>query len=205
MFSVKRLLVASLFSACVFTAQAQNPAPASPAQAQSASPAAAPPVAAALSLPSSSISASSAAEIQRITEEMTVLNARLSQLELKTKIAAKQKELSTLDTGSYSSPLGSAAGSPSVVSVAGLKGQLEAVLVFPGNQVQRVKTGDVIGDRRVAAVALNEVVLTDLKGKNIQRLAFGSSAVTKESSAMAGTNTLPGQLGQFPPVPPMQR
>lgn len=203
MFNAKSLFLTSLVAASTFTVQAQSQVPAAPAQAHPAVPVA-PPQAATLSLPSSSISASSAAEIQRITEDMTVLNARLSQLELKAKIAAKQKELSTLDQSSYSSPLGSSAGSPSVVSVAGIKGQLEAVLVFPGNQAQRVKTGDVIGDRRVASVALNEVVLTDLKGKNIQRLAFGSSAVAKDTGAMPG-NYAPGQPGQFPPIPSIQR
>jgi type IV pilus biogenesis protein PilP len=203
MFNVKRLVVATFATACAFFAQAQPQVPASTAQTPLAA-ATAPPQAATLALPSSSISASSAAEIQKITEEMTVLNARLSQLELKAKIAAKQKELTILDPSSYSSPLGSSVGSPSVVSVAGLKGQLEAVLVFPGNQAQRVKTGDVIGDRKVASVALNEVVLTDLKGKNIQRLAFGSTAVTKDTGAMAGNN-VPGQPGLYPPIPSIQR
>jgi type IV pilus biogenesis protein PilP len=133
-----------------------------------------------IAMPSSSMSAVSAAEIQKINENMTVLQAQLSELELKAKIAAKQREISTQAGGDALSVFGSKNGNPSVVSVAGLRGNLEAILVFPGGATQRVKVGDAIDDRRVAKVAVNEVVLTDLKGKNVQRLAFGATATTRE-------------------------
>lgn len=163
--------------------------------------AAAPP--AAVAMPATSLTSATAAEIQAISEHNTILAARLGQLELKAKIAAKQKELSTLDGGSYS-PLGSSAGMPSVVSVAGLKGNLEAVLAFPGNVLQRVKAGDVIGDRKIASISLNEVVLADLKGKGQQRLAFGTTAVMRDVSQASSSN--PGiPMGQFPPLPAPQR
>lgn len=138
-------------------------------------------------LPISSISAASAAEIQKINENMTVLAARLAQLELQSKIAVKQKEITGLGVVTNFSPLGSATGAPSVVSVAGLKGHLEALLVFPGGVVQRVKAGDVIGDRKVSKVSVNEVVLTDLKGNNLQRLAFGTAAVTREANTSSSS------------------
>lgn len=153
------------------------------------------------------MSAATAAEIQKINEQMTLLQAKLNELDLRAKIAAKQKEISISggESGSQSS-FDRKNGVPSVVSVAGLKGNLEALLVFPGGVTQRVKSGDVIDDRRVAKVAINEVVLTDLKGHNIQRLAFGSSPMTRESTplqpvagAPAPTLPLPAAMPQSMP------
>jgi type IV pilus biogenesis protein PilP len=141
----------------------------------------APAAVAAVPLPGSHMSASTAAEIERINEQMALLQAQLNQLELRAKIASKQKEINGV-AAPYSMPsaFGGKNGSPSVLSVAGLKGRLEAVLVFPGGVTQRVRAGDVMDDRRVAKVALTEVVLTDLKGGHVQRLAFGSSPITRE-------------------------
>ena len=85
----------------------------------------------------------------------------------------------------------------------GLKGNLEAVLVFPGGVTTRVKAGDVIDERRVAKVAINEVVLTDLKGRNVQRLAFGSSAVTREQTPLQPAGgVLPASMLALPPAMP---
>lgn len=144
-------------------------------------------------LPTSGSSVASATEIQKINENMTVLSARLAQVELEAKIAAKQKEINGLAGIPTSGPVGSFTGMPSVVSVAGLKGNLEALLSFPGGIVQRVKAGDVIGDRKVLTIAINEVVLADLSGKKRQRLAFGTSASTKEAT--------PGMPLPFGPLP----
>lgn len=146
-----------------------------------------------------------AAEVQRITEKMTVMNARLAELELRAKITAKEREISLASGSAPSSPLGSSAGNPSVASVAGLKGNLEAVLVFPGGLVQRVKVGDVIGDRSVSVVSINQVILTDTKTKGVTRLAFGTSAVVKEQASTQ--NSFPGSPmslpgSPFPPPPP---
>lgn len=140
-----------------------------------------------------------AAEIQRINENMTLLSSRLAELELKSKIAAKEREIRQAEPLANSSPLGSSVGNPSVVSVAGLKGSLEAVLVFPGGVLQRVKVGDAIGDRRVSLVSINEVQLTDMKGKAPIRLAFGSSAITRENTL---TSSSPGSLPVGLPGPP---
>lgn len=167
---LKLPLLVFLFAAAVAHAQA----PTAPGAFQTAAPIAAP------VLQISPMSAATAAEIQKISENMTVLSAQLSELDLKAKIAAKQRELQGFDRATPFSPLGSSSGLPSVISVAGLKGHLEALLVFPGGVVQRVKAGDVIGDRKVTTVAVNEVILTDLKGKNSQRLAFGTTAVTRD-------------------------
>lgn len=131
-------------------------------------------------------STNTAAEVQRINESMTLLSARLAELELRSKISAKEREIGLASGLSTSSPLGSSAGNPSVVSVAGLKGNLEAVLVFPGGLVQRVKVGDVIGDRAVTVVSINQVILTDTKTKSVTRLAFGTSAAVKEQTAAGG-------------------
>lgn len=156
-----------------------------------------------VSLPSSPMSAATAAEIQKINENMTVLQAQLSQLELKAKIAAKQRELTgpTGTDGGLISSFGSKNGNPSVMSVAGLKGDLAAVLVFPGGVTQRVKAGDVIDDRRVTKVSINEVVLTDLKGRNIQRLAFGTSATTREATpSMQNSGSMQPPGGMHSPM-----
>jgi type IV pilus biogenesis protein PilP len=137
---------------------------------------------------SSAVSASTAAEIQRINERMTLLQAQLNELELQARIGAKRKEIeSTATTAGTPSAFASHAGVPSVQSVAGLKGRLEAVLVFPGGVTQRVKAGDVIDDRRVTKVSLNEVVLTDLQGRKAQRLAFGAAPAVRENAPVAGT------------------
>jgi type IV pilus biogenesis protein PilP len=168
---------------------AQAPAPGSPKPVEAA---------AATALSSSPMSAATAVEIQKINENMTVLQAQLNQLELKAKIAAKQREISAQAGGGALSSFATKSGNPSVVSVSGLKGSLEAVLVFPGGMTQRVKTGDVIDDRRVSKVAINEVVLTDLNGKNFQRLGFGTSATTREAtSPPQGNGPVP-----FPGMPP---
>jgi len=179
---------------------AAQPASVSPATAAAAPPT--PP--AAVPLPSSPMSAATAAEIQKINEQMTLLQAQLNQLELKARIASKQKEINgTAAVEPVQSSFDTRKGNPSVVSVAGLRGNLEAVLVFPGGVTTRVKAGDVIDERRVAKVAINEVVLTDLKGKNVQRLAFGSSAMTREQTPLLPTGGLaPAGMLPLPPAMP---
>jgi type IV pilus biogenesis protein PilP len=206
------LSAAAVLCACAvaFSAVAQQPAPAAPVA--GAAPAA-PPAAAAMAvpLPSSPMSAATAAEIQKINESMTLLQAELNRLELQAKIAAKRKEISgaaasaTPAAEPTQSSFDRKAGNPSVVSVSGLKGNFEAALVFPGGVTQRVREGDRIDDRRVARVALNEVVLTDLKGHNVQRLAFGATPLTRERTPLPNASALPsGPMGFAPPPPPMQ-
>lgn len=124
----------------------------------------------------------SAHQIQKINENMTVLQAQLNLLDLQFKVASKRRELIEINGDTVASAFGSKNGNPSVVSVLGLKGQLEALLVFPGGVTQRVKAGDLIDDRRVLSINVNEVILTDLKGKNPQRLAFGNAATLIKAS-----------------------
>lgn len=144
----------------------------------------------------SSKSSALAAETQMINEEMTVLSAKLAKVDLEAKIAAKKKEMNGAGPLTTPIPMDSAAGSPSVVSVAGLKGKLEATLVFPGGVFQRVRSGDVVGDKHVTIVSINEVILSDLKGKSPQRLAFGSSAIPREVSL--APSTMPSPYGIVP-------
>lgn len=150
-------------------------------------------------MPAPPMSAATAAEIQTINENMTILQARLNELELKAKIAAKQKELTGMQGGTAFSALGSSLGDPSVIYVQGLKGHVEALLAFPGGVVQRVKPGDIVGDRKVARISLNEVALTDVNGKNERRLAFGTSAVARDTGTSATSS--PGQPSYSPPAP----
>lgn len=170
--------------------------------------------------PTLSANSSSATTIQEINESMTVLSAQLMQLDLKAKIAAKRKEILSLESpaipvttekpavpvrpygtagadGAGSYPAASSLGLPSVVSVSGLKGRLEAVLAFNNGMVRRVKTGDIIGDKKVSAIALNSVEFTDLNGNNSQWLPFGTSPMIRES---LGRGVPPQALSAAPMV-----
>lgn len=138
-------------------------------------------------VPGSPASIGIAIEIQRINEQMALLQAQLNQLELQAKIAAKRKEIDSVAaapaTMASASAFDSRGSLPAVLSVAGLRGKLEAVLVLPGGLSQRVRTGDVIDDRRVGRISVNEVVLTDLQGKRPVRLSFGSAPHIREGTA----------------------
>lgn len=200
-------LVAVACTAALSAAAQQPPTAAAPqasvSQPAARAPATLPPPAApeAVALPTSPMSAATAAEIQKINEQMTLLQARLNELDLRAKIAAKQKEINgTTPDATAQSSFDRKNGNPSVVSVAGLKGNLEALLVFPGGVTQRVRAGDVIDDRRVAKVAINEVVLTDLKGRNVQRLAFGAAPMTRENTPLPAAAGAPGSMLP-PPLP----
>lgn len=123
-----------------------------------------------------------ALEIQKINENMTLLQTQLNQLELQVKVAEKKRSLNGLTaTSSGYSSFDPNKGNPSVISVAGIKGQLEAVLVFPGGVTQRVKEGNVIDDRIVTKITVNEVVLSNIKDKSQQRLPFGTTAIIRET------------------------
>lgn len=197
-----RALLACALALAFQSAGAQPASPVAAVRLAGPASAANSPPAAADSLASPTSSSATAAEIQKINEQMALLQAQLNQLELKAKIATKQKEIKGEPAERTQSSFDSKSGNPSVVSVAGLKGKLEAVLVFPGGVSQRVKVGDIIDDRRVAKVELNEVVLTDLKGSSVQRLAFGTSPVLREKPQQSGTSQtgLPGIPP--PPIPP---
>lgn len=208
-----KVLVAGACAAALCAAAQQPSAPpgaqASASPAGTRAPTSAPPLAAtpeAVALPTSPMSAATAAEIQKINEQMTLLQARLNELDLRAKIAAKQKEINgTSAEATAQSSFDRKNGIPSVVSVAGLRGNLEALLVFPGGVTQRVKAGDVIDDRRVAKVAINEVVLTDLKGQHVQRLAFGATPMTRENTPLQAAAGGPGSMVPPPlPSPMMQ-
>jgi len=143
-----------------------------------------------------------AAEIQRINEQMALLQAQLNQLELQARIAAKRTEIEgAANPASAAGAFDSSAAAPAVQSVAGLKGQVEAVLVFAGGLTQRVKAGDVIHDRHVAPGFAERGRAHGLQGRKMQRLAFGSAHVTRETSLSTAS---PGPLGApaFSPAGP---
>lgn len=190
--SVRRLVRRLLATTCVVAAGAACAQPSLPRQTGDAQ--TAPSMAGAGTAGASSArTASTAAEIQRINERMALLQAQLNELELEAKISAKRKEVeSSVTSAGAASAFDSKAGIPAVLSVGGLKGRLEAVLIFPGGVTQRVKAGDVIGDRRVGRVSLNEVVLTDMQGRKEQRLAFGGAPSIRED---AQTSSMPAPIG----------
>lgn len=162
--------------------------------------AATPPAVVATTQPAISASAT-ALEIQKINENMTMLQAQLNQLDLQVQVATKKRDLSGIngEAPGFSS-FDAKKGNPSIVSVAGINGKLEAVLVFPGGATQRVKEGDVIDERKVTKVSRNEVVLTQLKGNKTQRLSFNTTAAMNDQTPNAdgkfivpGMNIMPQQ------------
>ena len=134
-------------------------------------------------------------EVQEINERNTVLRARLAEKELEAKIAAKSKEVRELNGRELNGSAHQSGyfGPITVLSVDGLKGSLEAVLSFQSGASHRVRAGDQIGNRRVFSVALDDVVLTDSRGRK-ERIPVG--ATPSSSSVMP---PLPGQ-GSIPQI-----
>jgi type IV pilus biogenesis protein PilP len=184
------ILVTFLSLGICAQAQAQSPAPqaAAPVAKQEATP---PKVQLeAEKVMSSSRGGVAGSEVQEINERNTVLRARLAEKELEAKIAAKSKEVRELNGSAQQSGY---FGPITVLSVDGLKGSLEAVLSFQSGASQRVRAGDQIGNRRVFSVTLDDVVLTDSRGRK-ERIPVG--ATPSSSSVMP---PLPGQ-GSIPQI-----
>jgi type IV pilus biogenesis protein PilP len=138
-----------------------------------------------------------AIEIGKIGENMTLLQAQFAELELKLKITQKQKEIDALaapqaklnQTSTASVPIKKA--NPIVASVSGIKGSLEAVLVFPNGFTQRSRLGDIFDDKRVERISATEVVLSDLNGKNPQYLSFNTSPSPVEQAEVYVDKKIP--------------
>lgn len=99
---------------------------------------------------------------------------------------------------------------PTVAYVEGLKGRLEAVLVYRGNARQRVKLGDVVNGAMVEKISLNEVVLKDVKSKATIQLQFSTTAIAREPAGLlsqAGNVGIPAgsPAGPVAPLPNFMR
>lgn len=135
--------------------------------------------------------------IREMSENTAVMEARLREI----KIANEIDEALAKKAARESSRLGGTGGSasldaamPTVLYVEGVKGRLEAVLVYRNGSRQRVRVGDSVPGAVVQKVALNDVVLFDGKTKSSVRLQFMEAA--EPASPVAG-QSMPGYV---PPV-----
>lgn len=131
-----------------------------------------------------------AEELQQLADRTAVLEAQLKAVELENKVQQQTNELAARGTAARRSATSlesdSDYGTPTVSYVEGVKGALEAVLLYRGNVRQRVKEGDAVYGAVVKKISLNEVVLMDVKSRANVRLQFGTTPVTRDTSAQAG-------------------
>jgi type IV pilus biogenesis protein PilP len=129
-------------------------------------------------------------ELKELADRTAVLEAQLKAAELENKIQQQNSELNARGSAAKrsASSLDSDAeyGTPTVAYVEGVKGALEAVLVYRGNVRQRVKEGDAVYGAVVKKITLNEVVLIDVKSRSNVRLQFGTTPVTRDASTPGG-------------------
>lgn len=146
-------------------------------------------------------------QLQATNERVLLLEARVKELELQKKVQGINAELSGGGrVGSSVSTLDY--GTPTVQSVEGRKGHLEAVLQYQGGVRQRVREGDSVFGSKVTLISLNEVVLYNASSKRADRLQFatGTSAI-REAGAPGVQAGMSGQMGgmQAPNTIPMPR
>lgn len=134
-----------------------------------------------------------AEEIRKTNEEVARLSAKLAEMDVKAKIAAKEQEISRLNA-----PVG-AGGSggnfvtekalPVIRSIEGAGDRLTATLATSGGITQTVSKGDHIDGWTVIKIDVNSVTLgRGTKGKkNAVRLSFGS-----EPPAVASNGSVQG-------------
>jgi type IV pilus biogenesis protein PilP len=142
-----------------------------------------------------------AEQIKRINEEIAVLSAKLGEIEMKAKIAAKEEEIRKIGVaGSASSAFGNSGRSdelPIVRSIDGVDGKLKATLLMRnGGGLQTLAEGDKFGVWTVKKISVNAVSLA--KGKEVTTLTFGTDPSSQQTGG-AGTgqygNTAVGQAG----------
>jgi type IV pilus biogenesis protein PilP len=120
-----------------------------------------------LALAESAIAEGAAEEIVRINEEIAVMSAKLSALEVRAKIAGKEQEISKLNTTSIGAP----SELPVVRSIEGAGGRIFATLATGGGTTRTVVKGDSVGEWTVDKIDVNAVTLR--RGKENIRLGFG--------------------------------
>lgn len=127
-----------------------------------------------------------AEELQQLSDRTAVLEAQLKAAELENKVQQQTNELASRGTAARRSAASvdsdSDYGTPTVAYVEGVKGALEAVLVYRGNVRQRVREGNAVFGAVVKKISLNEVVLVDVKTRANVRLQFSTTPVTRDSA-----------------------
>lgn len=120
-----------------------------------------------------------ATEIADINERIAVMSARLAELEIKAKIAAKESEINQSQAGFETINQLNESVVPSVAEISGIDGKIWAVLNVPGG-TQTVRVGDTAFGWSVAAIKPDSVAVR--KNGRTVHLSFGKAAVQVGSS-----------------------
>ncbi len=148
-----------------------------------------------LSVMPSAFAESVAEEIARINEEIAVLSAKKTKLEMETQVETKKVELVRLrsvgtSNVNASNPSSGDQGIPVVRSIEGVDGRLSATLAFGGGILQNVKQGEKIrGGWTVTQINVNEVWLA--RGNEKVLLGFGSEPQISVGSPVGQTPMYP--------------
>lgn len=109
-------------------------------------------------------------QLQRINDNIALLNARKQELELRSQVASKQAEIDRITNADISNI--DRARHPVVQSIEGADGKMVATLGFGSGTQQNVRQGDAIsGGWQVSRIAVDAVYIT--RGKDRVRLAYG--------------------------------
>lgn len=109
-------------------------------------------------------------QLQRINDNIALLNARKQELELRSQVATKQAEIDRITNADISNI--DRARHPVVQSIEGADGKMVATLGFGSGTQQNVRQGDSIsGGWQVSRIAVDAVYIT--RGKDRVRLAYG--------------------------------
>jgi len=137
-------------------------------------------------------------EIRAINERMAVMSARLQELELQAKIAAKSNEIRRFRG---SDVLHDDGHTPSVIDINGVDGKLWATLHMQGGNEKTVRVGDRVGTWVVRAITIDTVTVQ--RGRETVRLAFGTHSPQRNQPGLPGLPGLSGlpSGGLPPPLP----
>lgn len=136
-----------------------------------------------------------ASEIAAINERVAVMSAKLAELEMRAKIAAKQAEIEK----SGSKPVVDDSGfTPSIKEIGGIDGKIWAVLnTLDG--VQTVRVGDVVDKWVVSDIQMDSVTVTR-KNKTV-RLSFAPTATGTNLATVPSPGSIPGGMAAPAPSP----
>lgn len=130
--------------------------------------------------------------IAEINERMSVMQARLAELELQAKIAAKNDEIRRFGK----QPEGIDEGfTPAVMEISGVDGKLMANLMVQGGNIQTVRVGDKVGGWDIKSISIDSLTMS--RGKETKRLSFGSFVQSPQPAAPQGPQ-VPGMVPGMP-------
>lgn len=165
-----------------------------------------------------------AKEISDINARVAVLSARLSEIEMKAKIASKLSEIDKIENGEATGASGTLPNQPPALPIApmtggpaldlmgesstipgikeidGIDGKLRATLYLDNGGTQVVRVGDHVGDWVVKNIQIDSVTVQ--KGKQLKKLPFGGSMTVKSPSSSSGAYG-GGAPSLAPPIPQM--